>query len=351
MKWRSIIGGAVISIIVVLTMTLMMQLQNYQLSNLDITHQVNGNKQYRIAILTHVHVPQIDSIIKRFNAMLQKANLLSYSTKFYCAKGDTSLLRNMVNDIVDSNYDLIWSIGTTSSRALKTLCKKRGSKSPILCSNVIDYMWNRWMSKNEYLKKYMSGSIGGFNWKNRLTILQFLHPTIKHVLIPYASHANDYYKVIDRLKAQLTSMDIQSTVVFIDNYDALSKMRPYLDDIDTIILARDVKLLQMLPSIVKMANLQSIPIFTADTSSIHKGAAFGIGMDEGMSGAITAQQALRLLYYGACVRDIAPIDLDDCAKQFTLNRKAVSKQGPKISDELMFIIDKGFVSYNNESML
>ena len=85
---------------------------------------------YRIALFVPAEHPSMTDIMNGFKDTLHNVSNKKYSFDEYNANGNPTLLRAQADEIVQHNYDLVFTVGAQCSQSIFELSQKRQSRMP-----------------------------------------------------------------------------------------------------------------------------------------------------------------------------------------------------------------------------
>lgn len=289
------------------------------------------NNQVRIAILTPLTHPSLEQCEKGFVQTLQQDPSKKYSFVTYNAQGNKTLMRSEIEEIIRKDYDMIYSIGTLSSQMITEVFTRKGITTPVIFTCVNDPVNFKIVNSEESSGNMVTGVKELLDFRQELTHLLHFKSDIKTLLLVYNPTEPGLEKDRKELSklAQELEIDLLTVEVFQTN-ELISKVPPFVEKADAMILLKDNTVIAGLDSLVKMCDRYHVPLMASDLDSPDKGAAFGFGVHEIQFGIEAAKKALRIL---AGVRPteipVTPVS------EFTLrvNYEAAKQQG--VSDDLL----------------
>ncbi len=305
--------------------------------NQDITEAL-VNKKYRIAIFEPVLHPAIEEIEQGFINTLRQQGNAEYDFKVYNANGDKTLMRSQAEDIVQSEYDLIFTIGMSTSQIAKEVTDKKQKLIPIVFSAVDDPVGMQLVDSLSSSGNHVTGITEAPNYKQQLSLLLTLKPTIKNVLLVYdPSHGTglekDKYEIQHILNEK--GISLQSIEIYQAN-EIQQKVASSLSATDVVLTLRDNTTVSGIDSLVKLCNNYGVTLFASDLNSGNKGAALSYGFTEyefGVSGAHKAYSILEEQNDPALI-PITPIS----NYKIKINSATAEKQNLIIDPHLFFLM-------------
>src|SRR3990172_7606241 len=90
------------------------------------------DRLFRVAILTPATHPSLEKIEAGFRQTCEAAGRGRYAFVTYNANGNKVLMRAQAEEIVNGNFDLVFTIGAGASQRTKGLCVQRHKQVPIV---------------------------------------------------------------------------------------------------------------------------------------------------------------------------------------------------------------------------
>jgi len=279
-----------------------------------------AEKKKRIAILTPASHVSLEKVEKGFIETLEKGSLV-YEFVTYNAQGNKTLLRSEVEEISKSNFDLLLTIGTSTTQIATEVFLKKGIATPIVFTAVNmteDFSGNNVTGVKEILK--LSEEINAFI---------SLKPNLSKLLLVYnpaePGLKKDHEEISDILKDK--NISLQVVEVFQTN-EIKSKVSPFMDGMDALLILRDNTVVSGVEILSKLCNEKQILLMASDLNSPDRGAAFGFGVYEYNFGVEAALKAILILEKGINPKEIPVTPVSNF--QLHINKKAAAKQGFRV---------------------
>lgn len=294
---------------------------------------------YRIAILLPVAHPALEEIQQGFVDTLKGKINCIYDV--YNANGDRTLLRHQAEEIVASNYDLIFTIATSPALIVKEVCEQRANITPIVAGAVSDPVGIQLIDSMESSLNNVTAVTGCDDFNQQIFLLQFLKPTMKNILLIY-----NPTKGLDKDRKQIeqvcANQNINLKVLEVFNVnDVIQKASSFINDCDVVLTLKDNMVVSGIESLITLCNRHNKTLYASDLNSGDKGAALAYGVYEYQDGVDSAVKALAILRDGKKPTDV-PSTMT-CDFKLKLNTKTMVDQNLKIDDRLLFLMKSGEV--------
>lgn len=258
--------------------------------------QGEGNKKPSIAILTPVTHPSLEQIEKGFKETIEAEHPGQYRFVTYNAQGNKTLMRGEIEEIVQKNYSLVFTIGTMSSQMATEVFTKKGLDTPIVFTCVNDPVGFHIVKSEESPGGHVTGVKELLNFKQELEFTLQYKPGIHTVLLVFNPMEPGLAKDADEVSSILKKRGIKlMTAEAFQTNELMGKVSPLMDKADAILILKDNTVAGGLDTLIKLCNQHHIPLIASDLDSPDRGAAFGYGVHEVDFGIEGAKKALQIL--------------------------------------------------------
>jgi len=247
----------------------------------------------RIGIFQPTTHPALDEIAQAFIDSMQSGNI-NYDCTVYNANGNTMLMQAQAQEMIQSNYDLIFTIGVGCSLAIKEICSKKQSEIPVVFCAVDDPVKLNLDGKN------ITGVIEVMNYPEQLNLLLQIKPTIKKLLLVYdVVQASGLEKDKDEIRAILKDKNITLESIEISNISEIQqKVTGVITQADVVMILKDNTMVSGIDSLITLCQRYHVPLLATDLNSGTKGAVLAYGFYEAQSGIQGSDQAKLILEQG-----------------------------------------------------
>jgi putative tryptophan/tyrosine transport system substrate-binding protein len=296
-------------------------------------------RHVNIAIFEPALHPAIKEIEQGFLDTITSEHQPTYH--IYNAQGNKTILRAQAEEIIAGSYDLIFTIGAGCSQIIKEISTKRKLYAPIVFTAIDDLSV---LELNNLSHKQITGVLTQQDYKEQLSILFNLIPTVKNILLVYdPTHATGLEKdkkMIERIAAQhgraLTVVPVYTAA------EITQKVPAFLPDTDIVLILKDNTIVAAIGSLIKLCNQYKKPLYASDLNSADKGASLAFGIYEYNSGVAAAQKAVDILYKKIPVFNV-PITTV-CSEKIKLNTVAAKQQQLTLNPLIHYIFEHGLVT-------
>ena len=286
----------------------------------------NDESKLSIAILTPVTHPSLEQIEKGFMQTMESNNPGQYRFVTYNAQGNKTLMRSEIEEIARQNYDLVFTIGTSSSQMASEVFAKKEITTPIVFTCVNDPVGFQIVSSEQAPGRSITGVKEMLHFQEELSALLKFKPTIKKILLVYNPAEPGLQKDKEEIEQILKQNQIELMVVeTFQTNEMMAKTSPFINQVDALIVIKDNTVVSGLDILIKLCNQYKIPLMASDLDSPDRGAAFGYGVYERDFGIEAAKKAQRIIQEGIDPAQIPVTPVSNFVLR--INRDAALKQG------------------------
>jgi len=274
----------------------------------------------RIAIFEPAIHPAINEITEGFiNSM--KDSEQKYLFTRYNANGNKILIGSQAQEILQQEFDLVFTIGLECSMAMRGLSFKQRNHTPIVFCAIDEPVKFGLQGSN------ITGVVDAANYAEQLDIVLQLQPLIKKVLLIYDvsqgagldKDRNEIRKVLKNKKVDLQAVEINSLG------EIQQKISGFMNKVDLVMILKDNTIVSGIDIIIKLCQKFKIPLLASDLNSGIKGAVLAYGIYESDSGVQGAKLAKLILEKHVKPNEIPFAIVNGMVMR--INRKQAEKQG------------------------
>lgn len=251
-------------------------------------------KHFRIAVFQPASHPALDEIAQGFIDTMQEGASLDYTFDRYNGNGNKILMQAQAQEMLQKNYDLIFTIGVGCSVTIKDLCHKKNNQTPVVFTAVDDPI------KLDLQGPTITGVIDQSNYQHQLDLLLAIKPSVKKLLLVYdQSQASGLEKDKNQIRSILQAQGVVLTCVEILNIgDIQQKVTSCIESADVVMILKDNTVVSGIDSLISLCERYRVPLLASDLNSGVKGAALAYGIYEAQSGIQAAHQAKLIVQDG-----------------------------------------------------
>jgi putative ABC transport system substrate-binding protein len=285
------------------------------------------NADYRVAIFVPAVHPAMDEIVRGFKETITDASKKCYAFDEYNANGNSTLLRAQADEIIQHNYDLVFTIGAKCAQTIFELSRKRQSLVPQIFSAIDDPLSMGLIASLQAPGGQVTGITATTLYEQQINALLHVKPAVKNVLLVYdPAHGTGLEKNREEFEHILHAKNITLHAIEVAHPNEIAQKVPsFLNGIDVVLMLTDHTVCSGIDSLITLCGRHGITLYASDLNSGDKGAALAFGVREYDYGMLGAQLAKRILEEK---ESPASIPVSGPQKQYLkINTKTMDKQG------------------------
>lgn len=291
------------------------------------------NADYRIALFVPAVHPAMDEIIQGFKETITNASKKCYAFDEYNANGNSTLLRAQADEIIQHNYDLVFTIGAKCSQTIFELGKKRQSMVPQIFSAIDDPISMGLITSLQAPGGRVTGITATTLYEQQVDALLRVKPMVKNILLVYdPAHGTGLEKTREEFERILREKGITlHTIEVAHSNEIAQKVPSFLNGIDVVLMLTDHTVCSGIDSLITLCGRHGITLYASDLNSGDKGASLSFGVREYDYGMLSAQLAKQILEEK---KSPASIPVSGPQKQYLkINTKTMDAQGLHLTKE------------------
>ena len=204
------------------------------------------------------------------------------------AQAQPTLAAQIATKFVHQHPDVVVGIGTLAAQSF--LKYTQNGSTTLIFSSVTDPVGAGLNSPN------ISGVSNFVDLKPQLQLFKTLQPHLKRLGILYNPAELNSISLNSQLEALVPQFDIQlHKQAIMKTADVAQNATKLATQVDAIFISNDSTALSSLPSIIKAANQQNIPVYVSDTDTVSQGALAALGPNQYTVGQQTGAMIVRFL--------------------------------------------------------
>ena len=268
------------------------------------------SKNYNICISSSVDNAEFDTMRKGFVVGLKDLGLvedINVTYHYENAKGNESYARQIADAFKEKNPDLLVTIGTTATEAMK----EKFDKTPIVYLAVSNAERLGYCDSEGNPKGNLTGVIDSQLFEEQLDFIQKNYTDVKRLGIIYTSGNSLSEFFIDYFKFYATSYGIDIyTVAIKKTEDVEAALNNILPKVDAITLIPDNIVDNKAKDVVDAARAKKKEAFGMGTTHKNAGAHVAVERDYRIVGEKASELAKEILVDGKKVRDVKTVKVD-----------------------------------------
>lgn len=297
--------------------------------------KVSAEKIFQIGITQIITHPALDLCREGFIEQLKKEGFSEGKNVLYDyrnVEGDMTLAASIAQKFVSAKVDLIFSIATPTTQA----CAKavRGTSIPVVFGALTDPVA---AGVVESWEKPGGNVTGCSDWADvgaQVKLATDIYPKIQKLGVVYNAGEVNSVVQVKELKKAAPGLGIKEVVeaTTATTADVYASAMSLVGRVDAIWEPTDNTVAAAMESIVKVCEMNKIPLFGSDISMARRGAISGAGLDYRVNGAEAAKLAARIL------KGEKPADIPVTRMPLTiiyLNPFAAKRMGISVPDAVL----------------
>lgn len=255
--------------------------------------QTKSVKGKVVAITQIVPHPSLDRIRLGIEHEILWAFGDSVKIEFQSAQGNASLATQIAQNFIGQNVDVLVAITTPSAQAMVAA---NTNNIPLVFAGVTDPVAAKLVNDNGVNKPGITGVSDAPDINQQVALLQEKLPSGAKIGIVYNPGETNSYVHTEALEAALvkTGFKVIKTPVYTTG-DVLQATQSIVSNVDALMLTNDNTVIAAIDAVLQTAKNHSIPIFSSDPESVHRGCAACIAADQYEMGRQAGQLVVQLL--------------------------------------------------------
>jgi putative ABC transport system substrate-binding protein len=298
-----------------------------------LTCMANGAEK-TIAVSQFVDHPALNAVLQGFQDDLAE-NDIKARYKIYNAHGNMSTAGQIVNQIVSDAPDMIVAIATPTAQACATIYEKQAlpADTPMVFTAITDPLAAGLVGNYEKPGKSITGVSNRLPMDKHMEMVLRFVPNLKKLGVMYNSGEVNSVSNVKRIKEAAATLGFKVVDAPATNTaDVYQAAQSLVGKVDAIYVPTDNTVISALESVIKVCERVKLPLFTADTDSVKRGAIAAMGFDYYLHGKQTGALARRILA-GEKPGDIA-VQFQEVLS-FHVNPEAAKRMGLAVDREIL----------------
>lgn len=208
------------------------------------------------------------------------------------AQGNPTIAAQIARKLVGEKPDVIVAIATPSAQALAAATKD----IPLVFSAVTDPIGAKLVSKFDNPGGNITGLSDMSPIAQHLDLIKEITPGAKRIGVAYNPGEANAVSLVDLLKALAPGKGMEIvTASAPKSSDVLAAARSLVGKVDVIYVPTDNTIVTALESVIKVGMENGIPVYSADTDSVKRGAIAALGFNYYDIGRQTGKIVVRIL--------------------------------------------------------
>lgn len=248
-------------------------------NNLNDTKTIQ-KKVYKIAVGQYIDHPGLDAVRKGFYAQMQKLKYKEGDNVQYDyqnCQGDATLTQNISNKFCDGSYDLIFSIATPISQAVKKGTVR--SHTPVVFGAITDPVSAGLVNSLKSPGGNLTGTSDAWPYQKQLELIRDVLPNAKNIGVLFnPGEANTTYAMEQtRIAAKQLGLNLIEASISGTN-EINAAVLSIVNRVDAFYVTADNTTMAAAPAIIKVATEKKKPVFAGDPGTFDSGCVAGFGV-------------------------------------------------------------------------
>jgi len=280
----------------------------------------------KISVSQFVEHPALNAIAKGFKDDLQENGVVA-EYKEYNANGNMGTAGQIATQIASDGPDLILAIATPSAQACAKAYEKAPqlAATPMLFTGITDPLAAGLVKDYQKPGPNITGVSNQMPMEKHLQMLRRVLPKLATLGVLYNSGEVNSVSNVKRLKEAAAKMNI--TVLdgpATNTADVFQAAQSLVGKVDALFVPTDNTVVSALEAVIKVCEKTRLPLFSADTDSVKRGAIAAMGFDYYQHGKQTGAMARKIL--AGAKPESLPVEFQKDLV-FHVNPKAAERMG------------------------
>jgi putative tryptophan/tyrosine transport system substrate-binding protein len=295
---------------------------------------VAGAKTPLISVSQFVEHPALNAVLKGFKDDL-KENGVEVEYKDYNAHGNMGTAGQIATQIASDAPTMILAIATPNAQACANVYDKAPqlSDTPMLFTAITDPLAAGLITNYEKPEGNITGVSNQMPMGKHLDMIKRFMPELKRLGVMYNAGEVNSVSNVKRIKEAAIERGIKIINGPVTNSaDVYQVAQSLVGKVDAVYVPTDNTVVSALEAVVKICERTGLPLFSADTDSVKRGAIAALGFDYYLHGKQTGAMARKILA-GAKPSDL-PVEFQKDLS-FHINPKAAERMGLKVDKAIL----------------
>lgn len=288
----------------------------------------------RISISQFVEHPALNAVMKGFKDDLQE-NGVAADYKDYNANGNMGTAGQIATQIAADAPDLIVAIATPCAQASAKAYDKAPqlASTPMLFTAITDPLAAGLVKDYQHPGPNITGVSNQMPMDKHLEMVRRFLPQLKTLGVMYNSGEVNSVSNVKRLKEAAEKMGIAIIDGPVTNSaDVFQAAQSLVGKVEAVYVPTDNTVVSALETVIKICEKTRLPLFSADTDSVKRGAIAAMGFDYYQHGRQTGAMARKILA-GTKPADL-PVEFQENLT-FHINPEAGKRMGLTIEQAIL----------------
>jgi putative ABC transport system substrate-binding protein len=293
-----------------------------------------GAETPRISVSQFVEHPALNAVLEGFKDDL-KENGVEVDYKEYNAHGNMGTAGQIATQVASDAPSMILAIATPSAQACANVYDKAPqlAETPMLFTAITDPLAAGLIKDYDKPEGNITGVSNQMPMDKHLDMIRRFLPELKRLGVMYNAGEVNSVSNVKRIKAAAVERGI--TIVdgpVTNSADVYQAAQSLVGKVDAVYVPTDNTVVSALEGVVKICERTQLPLFSADTDSVKRGAIAALGFDYYLHGKQTGAMARKILA-GAKPSEL-PVEFQKDLS-FHVNPKAAERMGLAVDQSIL----------------
>lgn len=250
-----------------------------------------------ISVSQFVDHPALNAVLQGFQDDLAE-NGITPEYKIYNGHGNMSTVAQISTQIVSDRPDMIVAIATPSAQACARIYQKNKDMAdiPMIFTAITDPLAAGLVDNYQHPGKSITGVSNRLPMDKHMEMVLRFIPDLKNLGVMYNSGEVNSVSNVKRIKDAAAALGFEIVDGPVTNTaDVYQATQSLVGKVDAIYVPTDNTVISALESVIKVSEQIDLPLFTADTDSVKRGAIAAMGFDYYLHGRQTGALARRII--------------------------------------------------------
>ena len=261
------------------------------------TKEIETKEMIKIGVTQIVSHPSLDNCRQGFiDGLAENGYIEGENVEFIIsdAQGEISNTTAIARNLVSQDVKLICAISTPSAQSVATAIQN--TEIPLIFNAASDPIGAGLINEDLTSNGNITGVSDALPVKKQLELIRSLLPQAKKIGILYSASEVNSQAQVEEYKQEAPKMGFEIVASAVSNINEISAAtQAILKDVDCLQNVLDNMVVSALPTVLKYADENNVPVFGSEVEQVKGGCLASEGIDYYELGKQCAQQAVKIL--------------------------------------------------------
>jgi putative tryptophan/tyrosine transport system substrate-binding protein len=303
--------------------------------NQSTSSNLKGKKILKIAIGQYIDHPSLDAVRNGFYDQMSKLGFkegVNVKYDFQNCQGDATLTQNISSKFCDGSYDLIFSIATPLSQAIKKGTLQ--NRTPVVFGAITDPVSAGLVNSIICPGGNLTGTSDAWPYLKQLDLIKKILPKAKNIGVLFNPGETNTTYAMEQTRNAAKQLELYLVEAPITGTNEINLgVLSIVDKVDAFYITADNTTMAAAPAIIKVALERNKPVFAGDPGTFDAGCIAGFGVSYYNLGISCANISYEILKNGKKPSDIPVIISDN--PELMINTLMAKKLNIQINDSII----------------